>query len=288
VFVAHYALGQARLGAPFSMLRAAVRNCWQSARAIWRRRPDIVITTGAGSMLFTVLWARILGARIVLIDSFARFHAPSAFARLAGPLAHVRIAQSAESAKHWKGALTFDPFRYLEQDHKAKQPLLFATVGATLPFDRLVALVAGAAREGLIPERIIIQTGKGGIKPDLGPDCPQGRLEVHETLPFDQMKKILDEADIVVCHGGTGSLITAMRAGCRIIAVARRFDRGEHYDDHQSEITGAFEERGLIATADTPEEFGQALKRVRAATPRAATTDLSELNEWLKHYIAEL
>ncbi|MGJ3628665.1 hypothetical protein AB5I41_20325 [Sphingomonas sp. MMS24-JH45] len=33
------------------------------------------------------------------------------FARLAGRIAHVRIAQAAESARNWPGALLFDPFR---------------------------------------------------------------------------------------------------------------------------------------------------------------------------------
>src|SRR3990167_3729681 len=69
-FVAHVALGQARLGAPLRMAAAAVRNAWQSLRIVLRHRPDVVITTGAGSMFFTVLWARIMGARIVLVDSF--------------------------------------------------------------------------------------------------------------------------------------------------------------------------------------------------------------------------
>ncbi len=38
-------------------------------------------------------------------------------------------------------------------------------------------------------------------------------------------------------HGGTGSLITALRAGCRVVAMPRRFDLGEALaGDHQEEI----------------------------------------------------
>ena len=80
-FVDHFALGQARLGAPFKMLAAAWRNLRQSARIIWRERPDIIISTGAGAVFFAVLWARLLGAKFVLIETFARFDEPSAFAR---------------------------------------------------------------------------------------------------------------------------------------------------------------------------------------------------------------
>lgn len=75
MYVAHFALGQARLGNPFRMLGAAARNLWQSLQIVLRERPDVVLTTGAGSMLFVLLFARMAGARIILIDSIARFNA---------------------------------------------------------------------------------------------------------------------------------------------------------------------------------------------------------------------
>lgn len=278
-FVAHYAWGQARLGGAFRMLAGAVRNATQSLRAVRSRRPDVVITTGAGSMLFTVLFGRLHGAKIILIDSFARFERPSLFARMAGRFAHVRIAQSAQSARNWPGALCFDPFRYSDEARPDKEPLLFATVGATLPFDRLVRMVAGAKAAGLLPETVIVQCGEGGLKPD--------GVEAHETLPFERVKSILHRADIVVCHGGTGSIITALREGCRVIAVPRRFARGEHYDDHQAEITGTFAERGLLVVADGADDnaaFADALAQARAMTPRRATTDPAALIDYLRGF----
>ncbi|MES2492638.1 MAG: glycosyltransferase [Pseudomonadota bacterium] len=278
-FVPHVALGQARLGAPIHMLRAAINNVIRSAGIIWKTKPDVVITTGAGSVFFTSVWARILGAKIVTIDSFARFLAPSVFARAIGPISHVRIAQSPASAERWQNALCFDPFLELDAPRPIKKPLLFATVGATLPFDRLTSMVAHAKTKGLIPEDVLVQTGVGGVRPDGVRSC--------ETMPYDEMNRTLREADIVVCHGGTGSLITALRQGCRVITIPRRFDRGEHYDDHQCEITNALAARGLVAVADTDEEFAAALQAVRASEPISATTDPSQLigylNDLLEH-----
>lgn len=281
-FVSHVALGQARLGAPFAMLWNAARNCLQSLRIVMKHKPDVVITTGAGSMVFTVLWARLRGARIVLIDSFARFDKPSAFARIAGPLAHVRIAQAEASARHWPGAIVFDPFRILDTPRPHKKKLLFATVGATLKFPRLVDLVIKARDSGLLEDyEVIVQTGEGGI-----PASPPPGITFHETLPFEQVKQILRDADYVVCHGGTGSLITALREGCRLIAVPRRFDLAEHYDDHQAEITGAFRDRGLLETADTDAEFAAAFTTLATREPRCATTDPSALIAYLREYLS--
>ena len=278
-FVDHYALGQARLGAPFRMLVAALRNMLQSLVIVLRARPDVVLTTGAGSMFFMLLFARLLGAKIVLIDSFARFRAPSAFARLAGPLAHIRVSQSQAAAAQWSATETFDPLHLLDAPRPAKEPLVFATVGATLPFDRLVNLVDQAKRDGLLPERVILQIGDSAQR-------PRSVEEVHASLPFDEIKDILRRADIVICHGGTGSLITALQNGCRVIAVPRLFDLGEHYDDHQLEVTSAFAERGWLARVDEKQDFATALAKVRAQQPIMATTEPAALRGYLNELLS--
>lgn len=275
-FVDHVALGQAKLGAPVKMLIAGIRSLFQSLRIVRRERPDIVLTTGAGSCFFTIMWARLFGARIILIDSFARFDGPSAFARIGGPLAHVRIAQSTASANKWKRSLCFDPFERIDGPVPNKQPLMFATVGATLKFDRLVRTVAAAKASGAIPERVVMQTGEGGEQPAL-----EG-MQVHETLPFDRVLDLLREADLVVCHGGTGSLITALREGCRTVVMPRTFARGEHYDDHQVEIARAFADRGLVTVVEDEAEFADKLAEARARPAVRATTNPAQLIEFLR------
>ena len=264
-FVPHVALGQAKLGHPLVMARAAMANCLASWRIVSRYRPEVVITTGAGSMYFTALFAKMRGAKLIVIDSFARFDRPSAFARIAGPIADWRIAQAPVAAAAWNGAECFDPLVMQKGERPAKEPLLFATVGATLPFERLLDYVGDAMRKGLIPERVVAQTGHRA-KPVSGADCV-------EALDFEAMRALLKRADIAVCHGGTGSIITALQAGCRTIAIPRLFERGEHYDDHQLEITQAFEQRGLLFMARTRKEFAESLIKARAMTPPLATTD---------------
>lgn len=268
-FVDHFALGQARLGSPFKMLAAALRNALQSARIIWRERPDIVVSTGAGAVFFAILWARLLGAKFVMIETFARFDRPSAFARAAARFAHHKIVQSSTLAEKIPGSVCLDPFEFLDTPRPQKKPLIFATVGATLSFDRMVQTVASLKEAGEIPEDLVIQTGIGGL-------APPG-LETYETLPFDSMLSHLRDADIVICHGGTGSLITALREGCRTIVMPRLFEKGEHYDNHQKEITGAFAARGLVFVANNQEELSEALKAARAGMPVLATTNPARL-----------
>ncbi len=272
-FVPHYAAGQARLQGLFSMLGGAAANFFRSARIILQERPDIVVSTGAGAVFFTVVWARLLGAKVVVVESFARFDGPSLFVRLAAPFAHDLVVQSKALGPYYPRARVFDPLKLLDDPRPAKQPLLFATVGATLPFDRLVQSVAEATTADQLPYDVLIQTGIGGLQ-------PEGFATV-ETMSFPKIQDLLIKADIVVCHGGTGSLITALRQGCHVIAMPRLSSLGEHYDDHQSEITDAFAARGLIQVARSTEDLRKALAAIPAREPRSATTDPAELIAFL-------
>lgn len=276
-FVDHYAIGQAALGRRAELIKGATRNAAQSARIVLKERPDAVITTGAGAMYWTALGARALGAKLVLIETFARFDAPSKFARGLKPFATETIVQSPALKQHWPDTTLFDPFRRLEGEAPPKQPLLFATVGATLGFPRLVDAVLDLKRSGKLPERVILQVGDV----DLPADVPED-VEVRRSIPFDEVQAILKDAAFVVCHGGTGSLITALRAGCRTIAMPRRFSLGEHYDDHQEEITAAFAARGLLEVALEAGELGDCIERARAKPPVLATTDLTPLSDYLR------
>lgn len=279
-FLPHFAWGQAKHGAPLKMLARAFGSFLKSLRVMWRERPDVVISTGAGAVIFPVLFGRLMGAHVVVIESFARFDHPSLFGRIASPAAHDMVVQSPKLADRYPHARVFDPLQRLASQPPAKRELVFVTVGATLPFDRMVASVAELKAAGVISEDLIVQTGVGGR-------TPHG-MEVHETLPFDRIQQILRDARVVVCHGGTGSLITALQQGCHVIAVPRLARLGEHYDDHQSEITSAFAARGLIQVANSVDEMREALAATRHRQAVLATTNPEDLIQFLERRLAEM
>ncbi|WP_010542641.1 beta-1,4-glucuronosyltransferase WelK [Sphingomonas elodea] len=280
--VGHYALGQARLGHPFKMLGGALRNLRQSLAIVRRHKPDVVISTGAGAVYFTALFAKLFGAKFIHIESFARFDHPSAFGKMVKGIATISIVQSPALKQIWPDAELFDPFRMLDTPRPPKQALTFATVGATLPFPRLVQAVLDLKRAGGLPGKLILQYGDQALTDPGIPD-----VEIRPTIPFDELQLMLRDADIVICHGGTGSLVTALRAGCRVIAFPRRFDLGEHYDDHQEEIAQTFADRGLLQAVRDERELGAAVAAAKATEPRLATTDHTALAARLRTLLAE-
>ncbi len=262
-----------------TVIRSAVGNIRKSWRAARAERPDVVISTGAGSVFFVVLFAKLFGAKYIHIEAFCRFETPTIFGRLVHRFADARFVQSEKLANVWPGVEVFDPFVRLPPSDKPKEDLGVVTVGTVLPFDRLVNGVASLDPAAGRPTRIVAQVGDGGQK-------PQG-IDSSENITFEEMTDLLERANVVFCHAGNGSLMTALQAGCRIIAMPRRADLGEHWDDHQREILHAFAARGVIEVAEDADDLQAALDRALAKPAWRARNDHTKLISRLRSLTKE-
>jgi UDP-N-acetylglucosamine transferase subunit ALG13 len=268
------AVGHFRANPLLSVISASfenIRSAWRIARA---ERPDIVLSTGAGSVFFVVLFAKLSGAKYIHLEPFCRFETPSIFGRLAHRFADAVFVQAEPLAKLWPDAELFDPFVSLPPSTEEREDLGIITVGTVLPFDRLVNGVAALSSEDGRPSRMVAQVGAGGVP-------PRG-MESNENIDFEEMTRLLGRAKVVFCHAGNGSLMSALQAGCRIVAMPRRAALGEHWDDHQQEILRAFAARGVIEVAEDADQLQPALERALAKPAPRARNDHSALIERLR------
>lgn len=83
---------------PLSWLVGAVR----SAGIALKERPDVVITTGAGVVVFLCVFCKLLGAKLIFLESMAKVERPTLTARLLYPFADLFIVQ-------WPGLREFFP-----------------------------------------------------------------------------------------------------------------------------------------------------------------------------------
>jgi len=81
------------------------------------------------------------------------------------------------------------------------------------------------------------------------------------------MDRLMDDAWLVITHGGTGSIIGALNRGKKVIAVPRLSCFGEHVDDHQKEITDEFEKQGLLIGVRNIKDLPDAVERARTFKP---------------------
>lgn len=73
-----------------------------AGRIIFREKPDVVVTTGALISFPFCLYAKVIGAKVVYIETFARVNDRSLTGRLVYPLADLFLVQ-------WESLLEFYP-----------------------------------------------------------------------------------------------------------------------------------------------------------------------------------
>lgn len=104
--------------------------------------------------------------------------------------------------------------------------MIFVTVGThEQPFNRLIEYVDNMKIDRIIDEEIIIQTGFSTYKPK---GCSWQRL-----YSYQQMVKLINEARIVITHGGPSSFLMPLQISKIPIVVPRLEKYGEHVNNHQ-------------------------------------------------------
>lgn len=123
--------------------------------------------------------------------------------------------------------------------------MIFVTVGThEQPFNRLVKCIDELKASGIIEEEVIIQTGFSTYIPQ---HCTWSKL-----LPYKEMIKNVNDARIVITHGGPSTFIMPLQVGKIPIVVPRQKQFNEHVNDHQVEFSQAVRERqgNLIVVKD--------------------------------------
>jgi UDP-N-acetylglucosamine transferase subunit ALG13 len=125
--------------------------------------------------------------------------------------------------------------------------VIFVTVGAQMPFDRLVKAVDQWARTSGRDD-VFAQIGLSEYRPS--------NMQWTQFLSPDEFKHKYETAGVIVAHAGTGSLITALQLGKPILIMPRRASLRETRNDHQvatsehfrrySSVTVAWDENELI------------------------------------------
>jgi len=129
--------------------------------------------------------------------------------------------------------------------------MIFVTVGThEQPFNRLIKCVDDLKANGQINEEVIVQTGYSIYEPDC---CIWNKL-----FSYQDMLKYVNEARIVITHGGPSSFIMPLQIGKIPIVVPRQYQFNEHVNDHQVEFAKNVEKRmGNIIVVEEIEDLAK-------------------------------
>ena len=134
--------------------------------------------------------------------------------------------------------------------------MIFVTLGSQkFQFNRLLKELDKLIEEKKIDEEVFAQIGYSDYKPQ--------HFEYKEFVDRDEFKEIMDKCDVVIAHGGTGAIITAVKKDKKVIAIPRLAKYGEHVDDHQIQLVDEFKELNLIYPVYDENELENAIEVIR-------------------------
>lgn len=158
--------------------------------------------------------------------------------------------------------------------------MVFVTVGThEQPFNRLVEKIDNLKRDGVIEEDVVIQTGYSTYEPQ---HCKWQKL-----FPYQEMTRLVDEARIIITHGGPSSFIMALQIGKTPIVVPRQSKYNEHVNDHQVDFCKAVAERqGNIIVVTEIDELANVLSNYDSITNSRTTGVYSNNKKFCEEFAA--
>ena len=135
-----------------------------------------------------------------------------------------------------------------------------------------------AIEKSNIKDKIIVQAGGSA-------DYKSNKMEIFRFIDMDKMKQLIKEADIVITHGGTGSIITPLEMGKKVIACPRLSKYKEHINDHQKEVTSVLKEEGCILEFNDGDNLDDLLKEIKTFKPKKYISNTNNFIKNLKELI---
>ncbi len=156
--------------------------------------------------------------------------------------------------------------------------MIFVTVGTQdVPFDRLLKAVEKQIKNGNIKEEVIVQCGKTKFK--------SKNMKFINFLELEEFNKLIKKANLIICHGGVGSILDGLKNNKVVIACPRLAKYKEHNNDHQLEIINKFSNDGYIIPLKDPNKLDIALEQALIFRPKKYKSNTNNMIKIIEDFI---
>ena len=144
-------------------------------------------------------------------------------------------------------------------------------------FHRLLEEVQRNIDNKNIKEEVVVQKGYTKFE--------SKNMTLYTQLPLEELKQLIEKSDLVITHGGVGSIISSIQRGKKVIAIPRLKKYGEHVNDHQYDIIKSFNDSGYIIGLSCVEELEEALKKVNKFQPKQYVKNTGNVVKIVEEFI---
>lgn len=156
--------------------------------------------------------------------------------------------------------------------------MIFITLGSQkFQFNRILIAVDELINQGIVRGPVFAQIGASDYQPQ--------NYSYKNYLSRDEFMEEMKKADIVLTHGGSGAIISALKNDKKIIAVPRLKKFNEHVDDHQLQIVNSFVESKYIMCLEDTRELSAVLTQILNVKLKKFESNNEQFLENISYYL---
>jgi len=159
--------------------------------------------------------------------------------------------------------------------------LIFVSVGSQkFQMNRLLMELDRLCGDGSIRQEVLAQTGRCSYRPV--------HFRGQPFYPREEMEQAIQACDLLICHGGTGTILSGIRMGRKVIVVPRLSRYGEHVDDHQQDLAAAFEGKGYLLVAWETGDILAMVEHAAVWTPQPYVSNTEHFVAMLRDLLSKM
>ncbi len=145
-------------------------------------------------------------------------------------------------------------------------------------FTRLLEAIQKQIDNKKINEKVIVQAGCTS-------NFKSKDMEIFDLIPMNEFDEKIKECDILITHGGVGSIITGLKNNKIVIAAPRLKKYNEHVNDHQLQIVENFAKEGYILYLEDFDNLDKLLIEAKKFKPKKFKSNTPNIIKLLERSI---
>lgn len=144
-------------------------------------------------------------------------------------------------------------------------------------FHRLLDKIQELIDKKVIKEEVVVQAGRTKYQ--------SKDMKIFSLVSQDKLRDLTEKADLVITHGGVGSIVMSLKMGKKVIAVPRLSAFGEHVNDHQIQIVDSFDKQGFLIGVIELDDLEKALEKAKTFKPKKFVSQTDNMIKIIEDFI---
>lgn len=156
--------------------------------------------------------------------------------------------------------------------------MILVTLGTQdKPFNRLLERIDEQIEKGNIKEEVVVQAGFTKYE--------SKNMKIFDLVDREEFQKLITKCDLLITHGGVGSILTGLKNNKKVIVCPRLSKYGEHMNDHQIQIVSNFAKEGYILEYLDNNDLGDILKKIKNFKPKKFSSNTDKFVSIIEEFI---